>query len=406
MPTPSGDARCGLGAILPSEQGQAETPKEEETAQQQSDQDQVFYPTLDQVKEAKVILADKRLPPEIVNMIMDKAEYWASTKTAVNFRDLGMRVLSISGGYPQGENRFLLRSHPIGLTKWRLPASEAPESGPWSEEAKPKVVANDDDVRDSLRAEDLHGSQAEQAAPSSLSTTKPVESKATLAIATQKQTDHSKDTLEMFTDLSRPTLGNPVRKIVFDIVSGDQGHAPLGPGMRKDAPYDGSNTWFDAGVDRFDKTLQESIVPGDTDETEPGHDLSVLSPDMIRPVWPLSKVNDTEDEDRSRVRGRVINEEPGPYSYVHALHPDPQHAIQRNRRAQREMQHHHVEWTWLDSSITGDEDVGFVGHNPGGNGDFVRSLRLGDMVTVWGRARYRGWNNNVQRVEVRVFYAV
>lgn len=123
---------------------------------------------------------------------------------------------------------------------------------------------------------------------------------------------------------------------------------------------------------------------------------------MIRPVWPRSEVPENKDQ----YGRRVNNEETGPPSYIHALHPDPQHAIQRNRRAEREMQRHHVEWTWLDDSITGEEDVGFLGHNPGGNGDFVRGLRLGDMVTIWGRARYAGWTNHVQRIDMRIYYAV
>lgn len=72
----------------------------------------------------------------------------------------------------------------------------------------------------------------------------------------QEEVDFSKDALEKLTDIPVPTLENPVRKIVFDFVSADQGHGGWEDGMRLDAPYDGSNTWFDAGLDRFDKTIK------------------------------------------------------------------------------------------------------------------------------------------------------
>jgi hypothetical protein len=41
-----------------------------------------------------------------------------------------------------------------------------------------------------------------------------------------------------------------------------------------------------------------------------------------------------------------------------------------------------------------------------GNGDFVRSLQIGDVVTVWARARFPGWANLVEELRVDMYWAV
>lgn len=41
-----------------------------------------------------------------------------------------------------------------------------------------------------------------------------------------------------------------------------------------------------------------------------------------------------------------------------------------------------------------------------GDGEFVRNLKLGDIVTVWAKARFPGWVNYVDRVKVDVYWAI
>ncbi len=41
-----------------------------------------------------------------------------------------------------------------------------------------------------------------------------------------------------------------------------------------------------------------------------------------------------------------------------------------------------------------------------GNGEFVRSLEVGDVVTLWARARFPGWFIKVKDVEIDMFWAV
>jgi hypothetical protein len=41
-----------------------------------------------------------------------------------------------------------------------------------------------------------------------------------------------------------------------------------------------------------------------------------------------------------------------------------------------------------------------------GNGEYVRNLKVGDVVTLWGKARYGGWVNYVEEVKIDVYWAV
>lgn len=109
----------------------------------------------------------------------------------------------------------------------------------------------------------------------------------------------------------------------------------------------------------------------------------------IRPVWPTLK------EDLSE--------------YHHGLHPTADHMIQCNRLAEHDWQHHHIEWSWDDDiEPESSAGIGLTSNGRGsatGDGSFIRSLRLGDMVTVWGRARFGGWTNSVEKVKVQVYWA-
>lgn len=67
------------------------------------------------------------------------------------------------------------------------------------------------------------------------------------------ETEFPKAALLALADDPAPEIEHPVRKIVFDIESRDQGWTSHGghPGT-----YEGSHTWFDAGLERFDSTIK------------------------------------------------------------------------------------------------------------------------------------------------------
>ena len=101
----------------------------------------------------------------------------------------------------------------------------------------------------------------------------------------------------------------------------------------------------------------------------------------------------------------------GGYKYVgEEVNPSPDHKVQSNLVASRELKEHRVVWSYLDNidpeSPEADklEEVGRG--RATGDGKFVRSLKVGDVVTLWGQARFPGWENKIQMVQIDVYWAV
>lgn len=108
----------------------------------------------------------------------------------------------------------------------------------------------------------------------------------------------------------------------------------------------------------------------------------------MRPVYP------TPEDDRA--------------AFHHDLHPSPNWTIQMNKTATRQPSTYKVVWSWKDdiNPLT-PEQLNELGRGAAtGNGDFVRNLKLGDVVTVWAKARFGGWTNYVHRVNVDIYWAL
>lgn len=98
------------------------------------------------------------------------------------------------------------------------------------------------------------------------------------------------------------------------------------------------------------------------------------------------------------------------YSYVHHLHWQPEWLIQCNKTATSDWQEHVVTWSYLDD-VNPDTDAGKALADQGrgratGDGSFVRELRMGDVITIWGKARFPGWANHIEHVKIEVYWAV
>ncbi|KAI1163528.1 hypothetical protein F5B18DRAFT_319421 [Nemania serpens] len=293
-------------------------------------------PTPKECAEVKRLLGKATsFPPELVDIVMDFAEYWACSVTSIDYSVTASKNLAIHGGRDR-EDKFILRTEPLGLTAWHS------------------------DDHDRWQA----------AAP-----------------ARKLDEEYPRKELERFVEGPLSTLEHPFRKIVFDIVSRDQG---WGGDVQSRRTYQSSWTWFDAGIDRFDKghtPASESVES--TQAKTSSEPQNVPTTCAIRPVWPTLK------EDLSE--------------YHHGLHPTADHMIQCNRLAEHDWQHHHIEWSWDDDiEPESSAGIGLTSNGRGsatGDGSFIRSLRLGDMVTVWGRARFGGWTNSVEKVKVQVYWA-
>jgi hypothetical protein len=126
-------------------------------------------------------------------------------------------------------------------------------------------------------------------------------------------------------------------------------------------------------------------------------------------VWPLLKENRNSEQCNSK-KGDSEKQESSNYKYDHQLLPTADHKIRCNRVAEHDWQHHHIEWCWTDAidpdSSAGQELEANGRGSATGNGSFLKSLKVGDMVTVWGRARFPAWVNKIQKVEVKVYWAL
>lgn len=198
------------------------------------------------------------------------------------------------------------------------------------------------------------------------------------------------------------TLEYPCRKIVFTLRSRDQG---WGGSFSDRGSYRGSWTWFEAGKERFDRNApypkdtpeKKAPVQGVVEEEAAGSSTLGRSNELPTPYFPV-------------YAARSIHPalEPGQEAFHHELHPSPKLMIQRNKAATRQLTTHKVVWSWKDDiDPLSSEKLSELGRGPEtGNGDFVRNLTLGDVVTVWAKARFGGWANHIESVKVDIYWAL
>lgn len=196
------------------------------------------------------------------------------------------------------------------------------------------------------------------------------------------------------------TLEHPCRKIVFTMRSRDQG---WGGQLRDRGSYRGSWTWFEAGKERFDKnatykdTPEKKAPAGGAVEGEASSSFTLGPGEIPNPYFPVYAA-------RSIHPSPEANQE----TFHHDLHPSPQLTIQSNKAATRDVTTHKVVWSWNDNvDPLSSEKLSELGRGPEtGNGDFVRNLTLGDVVTVWAKARFGGWTNHISSVKVDIYWAL
>lgn len=186
-----------------------------------------------------------------------------------------------------------------------------------------------------------------------------------------------------------PRGRNPCRKIVFTITSHDQG---WGGNVADRGTFNGSFTWFDAGLERIeshDASSKESVAPGLVHSTEP-EESSENHIQTLRTLIPALQKDDAEVFD-------------------HPFLPRDTHIV-RNRTATKATQHHVITWSYKDDVPVGSPaalELKNIGRGEAsGNGEFVRNLQVGDIVTVWARARFMGWRNFVDECKIDVYWAV
>ncbi|KAF3765175.1 hypothetical protein M406DRAFT_221822, partial [Cryphonectria parasitica EP155] len=281
-----------------------------------------------------------RLPPEVVLSIVEAAEYWPHTTALLD------ASVTVRSGRAT-ENHFLLRSQPLGFTR-------------------------------KTHYDDRHYALT-RAPPQPLS----------------PDGEYPVSQFQSWIQSPTSTLEHPCRKIVFTITSHDQGWS--GNALRDRGSYRGSNTFFCAGLERFDKNAARpqgclEREPQAEEDAEPLHDDPL--PDPYLPVYALRPIHPAVYADRPE--------------FDHPLHPDRQLTIQHNKTAIRDPTTHVVVWSWNDDKdpLTAEELKEMGRGEATGDGAFVRSLKLGDVVTVWAMSRFGSWVNFVQSVKVDIYWSL
>ena len=87
------------------------------------------------------------------------------------------------------------------------------------------------------------------------------------------------------------------------------------------------------------------------------------------------------------------------------------HTLQRNVVARGTAKTHTITWHCMDSIDPDSEEAEEIqnAHGRGRatlDGRAVREMNIGDSIVVWVRARFPGWENIVEGMSIRVFWAV
>jgi hypothetical protein len=224
----------------------------------------------------------------------------------------------------------------------------------------------------------------------------------------------------------------PCRKIVFTIKSHDQGWGGP-PGCR--GKYRGSSTWFDVGLETFSAIRDSQLPPfhlteslawqhfhSRSDVEEIIGEFHAANREKLLPYFYLPDPQSTNPDAEPiicttrtispRTETRTTATQP-PETKVEFRHgPDPGlDCLQRNRTGTRDTKEHVITWSCTDNVMDPDSIDGKKLDEEGrgratGNGEYVRNLKVGDVVTVWGKARYGGWVNYVEEVKIDVYWAV
>jgi len=312
-------------------------------------------PSVDDVLEVKGILFEvARIPIELIDTIIDEAEYWPHTSVDTShYSEEKLNHLRAHGGSGgrSKENKFIIRSLPIGVL--------------------PEQIDSDTHLGITV------GFTDNQLSPAAY--TEPSESAKTT----------TEDLVHKWLSTSMIRGGKPCRKIVFTIYSHDQGWRDA---RAHNGIFDGSCTWFDVGLERLEAC--DSSTPNDL------------------PQFPI--ITNTPNDDGSSQKTlctlrtiipKVEVENQTPYQ----LGPSDKHIV-RNRTAHKELQKRSITWSCTDDiSPDGSEALTLENEGRGkasANGEFVRNLKVGDVITVWSRARFRGWANHMEYCKIDVYWAI
>ncbi|ESZ96588.1 hypothetical protein SBOR_3090 [Sclerotinia borealis F-4128] len=334
-----------------------------------------YQPSLEDVLTVKNILytlrPDSPLPLELIDTILDLSEYWPHTTTAFPLSShqeptINREIIVRAGG--AGEDRLILRSLPIGCIKgnndqaFQMPSENQTQY--FTQERKP--WPKDREIPQNA----------------------------------------TEEVLKKWAETSQIRGGFPCKKIVFRIKSHDQGWG----GVRADkGTYRGSYTWFDVGLERTYAAREAKPFYNDPEFRLPntGEQASGSMNEIICALQTI--IPDVQNNPNYNPENTTNPRAQNPLMFKHGLNPDNTY-LQKNKTATSASQEHTIVWRFNDDihpeSPEADDLEAQGRGRESANGDFVRNLKTGDVVTVWAKARYPGWANTVEEVSIDVYWAI
>ncbi|KHJ34311.1 hypothetical protein EV44_g5308 [Erysiphe necator] len=339
-----------------------------------------FHPVIKDVLAVKDSLI-KKLPIEIIDNIIDFAEYWPHTHVSVR-QNSAIDSHRITAGI--NEDEFLLRSYPLGY----IPK----ENDPTDLSFQTHSFATNPPTP---------GYECANSSP-----------------------ECTRRNLIYWAEESKMRGEFPCRKIVFTLQSHDQGWGGI-DGCK--GTYSNSFTWFDVGKEEacmFEKPRKLSPgQPGDSNtqglEIDSG---TILQPYFV--VSPLTFRNESLENIDVICSSRTISpqtdscittsrlprtDQTNISKFNHPLLPDS-NVLQKNVAAEINTKKHVITWSYDDNidpeSAAGDNLENMGRGRATSNGEYVRSLKIGQIVTVWGKSRFRNWINHVEEVMIDIYWAV
>jgi len=359
-----------------------------------------YSPSVNDVMSVKSFMFELfNLPIELIDSIIDTAEYWPHSTTITSD---GTTIRA----QRDRENQFILRTYPLGFdpAEDNQPLEMLPEYKESYKSMEPQPWPK---LRD-------------------------------------YPTDATEHVFKTWEKMSKPRGEHPCRRIVFTIKSKDQG---WGGGRRRGgaANYNDSFTWFDYGLERVSAVTERALLEAwevapfpqfrlNTDSQDPQSESSSELPRASKPslvcslrtILPETVAGDGPDLAEHNHRGKNKDEkeedgdQPPPptpperepetnYHFHHELNPSA-FALQKNLTANSTFKEHTITWSSEDNinpEAAEAIELEKVGRGrETGTGKIVREMEVGDVLTVWAKARYGGWVNYVNEVKIDVYWAV
>lgn len=370
-----------------------------------------YKPSVSDVLAVKEALHNKsKLPYELVDTIVDIAEYWPHTTTKTMFS----KPTSVIAGRSREEERFIVSLSNILTSGHYLKVH--PQSGNHSNIKQLRSYplgylppTNENPQENDIAFQDAQRYQTLKPQPWPESNSVPDEA--------------TNEVLSNWVSRSQPKGEYPCRKIVFTIKSHDQG---WGGQAGQRGAYEGSYSWFEAGLERMtacpERQRIESVrsrepstmrSPEDPPPLPEDERLDELSWDDLRPIaFPLSG---TPEPFVCNLLTIIPSMEPKLYentsdTFHHDMLPSPTFTIQKNVVATKQTKEHKVTWACTDNVVPDSLDAVELEKQGRGresaDGEFVRNMKLGDVITVWAKARFTGWANHIEEVKIDVYWAM